>query len=65
MSRRSRPFCGPGETTVEVIAIGRKQSAVVLLWLVAGPGSMPLAGASHAATFDDHYRDPARCDGVA
>ena len=27
------------------------------------PGSMPLAGASHTATFGDHHRDPARCDG--
>ena len=23
---------------------------------------MPLAGASHTATFGDHHRDPARCD---
>jgi hypothetical protein len=35
----------PGETTVEVVARGRKQSAVVLLWLVAGSRVHAVAGA--------------------
>jgi hypothetical protein len=54
----------PGETTVEVVARGRKQSAVVLLWLVVGSRVDAVGRRSHTATFGDHHRDPAQCDGV-
>jgi|SRR5688572_30691405 hypothetical protein len=54
----------PGETTVEVDARGRKQSAVVLLWLVVGPRVDAVGRRVTHGDFGDHHRDPARCDGA-